>query len=332
MTKLLPAVCLLALALLATGCGEREERVSGEREKLELLLDFFPNADHAGIYAAQRGGHLEAVGLDVEIREPSDPADTIRQVAAGRVDLAISYTPEVLRARAEGQDVVSVAALVQRPLTSIISLPAARVRRPADLRGKRVGTAGIDYQSAFLRTVLERAGVDPRSVEERNVGFELSPALLNRRVDAVLGAFFNYEGVDLRRRGRNPQIIKIDEAGVPPYDELVFVANGKSLEEKEALIRSFVGAVARGTRDLGEDPDAIAALLEANPELEEALQREGVRVTLPLFAPPRGKPFGWHEAGEWRRFAKFMTERRLLKRPVPAEEAYTNDLLPGEGL
>ena len=123
-------------------------------KRVELMLDYFPNADHAGIYAAEAGGHFKQAGLDVEIRQPPDPAAPIKQVAAGRVDLAISYEPEVLRARDQGLSVVSVAAIVQEPLTSIISLPKAKIRRSADLEGKTVGTAGIDYQDAYLQTVL----------------------------------------------------------------------------------------------------------------------------------------------------------------------------------
>jgi putative hydroxymethylpyrimidine transport system substrate-binding protein len=191
----------LAIAALAAGCGEKKDVLEPQGSKeVQLLLDYFPNADHAGIYAAQAEGQFKQAGLDVKIRQPSDPAAPIKQVAAGRVDLAVSYEPEVLRARDAGLHVVSVGALVREPLTSIISLPGARIRSPKDLAGKRVGTAGIDYQAAYLRTILENAGVDPASTKTRNVGFNLNPALLTRKVDATLGGFWNYEGVDLRLR------------------------------------------------------------------------------------------------------------------------------------
>ena len=141
------------------------------------------------------------------------------------MDLAISYEPEVFRAREIGLNVVSIGALVQRPLTSIISLPKAKIRAPKDLKGKTVGTAGIDYQTAYLETILAEAGVNTDDAKVRNLGFNLTPALLTGRVDAVLGAFWNYEGTELKMRGKNPQIIRMDEAGVPTYNELVLVAN-----------------------------------------------------------------------------------------------------------
>ena len=234
---------------MLAACGEKEDTLGPKgATEMSLMLDFFPNADHAGIYAAQAGGHFEDAGLKVEIRQPPDPAAPIKQVAAGRVDLAVSYEPEVLRARDQGLKVISVGALVREPLTSIISLPAAKIRTPKDLEGKRVGYAGIDYQEAYLRTILLNAGVDPSSVKVRDVGFSLSPALLTKKVDAVIGAFWNYEGTDLRLKKRKPRIIKVDEAGVPTYDELVLVANESALERDSGRLRAFIGALARGTQ------------------------------------------------------------------------------------
>jgi putative hydroxymethylpyrimidine transport system substrate-binding protein len=325
---------LLLAALLLAGCGEKEDVLAPAGSKrVELMLDYFPNADHAGIYAAEAGGDFRRAGLDVEIRQPPDPAAPIKQVAAGRVDLAISYEPEVLWARDQGLNVVSVAAIVQEPLTSIISLPEAKIRTPADLAGKTVGTAGIDYQSAYLRTILHEAGVRPEQVRVRDVGFSLTPALLTGRVDAVLGAFWNYEGTELRLRGKRPQIIRMEQAGVPTYNELVLVANGDSLERDGDKIRAFIGALSRGTRDLRDDPDkAIQGLLDANPDLDPELQRAVVQVTLPLFFAPRGKPFGWQSPEQWQAFAAWMGDSGLLKRPPQAARAFDNELLPGSGL
>jgi putative hydroxymethylpyrimidine transport system substrate-binding protein len=333
MTIRLAALALLA-ALLLAGCGEKEDVLEPQGSKrLELMLDYFPNADHAGIYAAQAGGHFEQAGLDVAIRQPPDPAAPIKQVAAGRVDLAISYEPELLRARDQGLRVVSVGAIVQEPLTSIISLPKAKISKPADLEGKTVGTAGIDYQTAYLRTVLAEASVPADSVKERNVGFGLSPALLTGKVDAVLGAFWNYEGTELELAGRKPRIIRIEDAGVPSYNELVLVANEDALERDADKIRAFIGALSRGTRVLRDNPEeGINGLLEANPDLDPALQRAVVEVTLPLFFAPRGKPFGWQDPEQWDAFSAWMKDNELLEQPPEPAASYDNELLPGSGL
>jgi putative hydroxymethylpyrimidine transport system substrate-binding protein len=330
----LAALVCAAAVLVVAGCGEKEDVLEPSGSKrVELMLDYFPNADHAGIYAAQAGGDFKQAGLDVEIRQPPDPAAPIKQVAAGRVDLAISYEPEVLRARDQGLRVVSVGALVQEPLTSIISLPKAKISAPADLRGKTVGTAGIDYQEAYLRTILASAGVNPSTVRVRNVGFGFSPALLTGKIDAALGAFWNYEGQDLKLRGKRPRIIRIQQAGVPTYNELVLVANESTLERDRDKIRAFIGAISRGTRDLRRDPDrAIEGLLDANPDLDPELQRASVKVTLPLFFPPDDKPFGWQDPAQWDEFSAWMKDNQLLENPPDPAASYDNKLLPGAGL
>jgi len=336
--RLVAALALLAATLLLAACGEKEEPEANAgaapRERFTLLLDYFPNADHAGIYAAQATGEYERAGLDVRIEAPPDPAAPLRLLQGGRVDLAISYEPEVLLARDRGADIVSVGALVSEPLTSLIALDP-RIRRPQDLRGRRVGTAGIPYQSAYLRTILMTAGVDPASVEETNVGFNLVAPLLTGRVDAILGAFWNYEGVDLRQRGRRPTILRMDRLGVPPYDELVFTARRRDLDQDGASrLRRFLQATARGHERLREDPSlGVDPLLEANPELQRRLQEAVVRTTLPAFFPDEhDRPFGWQEPAEWQAYGEWMRRNRLVRRPPNAARALTNEFLPGEGL
>jgi putative hydroxymethylpyrimidine transport system substrate-binding protein len=329
------AALLVAVAVLVgAGCGEKKDVLEPKGSKrVELMLDYFPNADHSGIYAAQAGGDFRQAGLDVKIRQPADPSVPIKQVAAGRVDLAISYEPEVLRARDRGLHVVSVGALVQKPLTSIISLPKARIRRPKDLAGKTVGTAGIDYQTAYLRTVLLDANVEPKRTKERNVGFNLVPALVSRKVDAILGGFWNYEGVDLRLRRKRPRIIKIERAGVPTYNELVLVANQDALDRDAPKLRAFVGALSRGTVRLRKNPNqAIEGLLRANRDLDPRLQRASLKETLPLFFPPKDEPFGWQDPKHWQAFTAWMRENGLLNKIPDARGAFTNRLLPGSGL
>jgi putative hydroxymethylpyrimidine transport system substrate-binding protein len=328
------AVPLLLLLALLAGCGEKTDVLEPKGSKrVTLMLDYFPNADHAGIYAAQAAGDFKQAGLDVEIRQPADPSAPIKQVAEGRVDVAISYEPEVFRARDKGLNVVSIGALVNKPLTSIISLPEAKIRKPADLKGKTVGTAGIDYQTAYLETILDEAGLQRDAVKERNVGFSLTPALLTGKVDAVLGAFWNYEGTELKLKGKRPRIIRMEDAGVPTYDELVLVANADALERDGDKLRAFIGALSRGVRDLRADPDkAIEGLLEANPDLDPELQRAAVKVTLPLFVAPSGKPFGWQDPKEWDAFGAWMQEKNLLKQPPDVPASFDNSLLPGSGL
>jgi putative hydroxymethylpyrimidine transport system substrate-binding protein len=328
----LAALALLAMLLLAA-CGEKEEPTGApKRERLTLMLDYFPNADHAGIYAAEATGAFERAGLDVDIQAPSDPAAPLKLLSAGRVDLAITYEPELLLARDKGGELVGVGALVQRPLTSIMSIGSKAIERPAQLRGKRVGTAGIPYQSAYLEAILNEAGVDPATVKETSVGFNLVPAMLSRRVDATLGAFWNYEGVELRLQRKRPKIIRVDEVGVPTYDELVFAAREDDLARGGGKVRRFMRAVTQGHEALARDPDAgVDALLKANPDLDRRTQLASIEATLPVFAAPRGRPFGWQEPAEWAAYQRWMFDKKLLSSPGTGL-ALTNEFLEGQGL
>ena len=263
MRRLGALLASLALILVA-GCGEKDESApgGGKTEKFNIILDYFPNADHAGIYAAQAAGDYARAGLDVEIKPPPDPSAPLKLLQSGRADVVISYEPELLLARDKGANLVSVGALVQKPLTTLMSLKD--IASPQDLAGKRVGTAGIPYQSAYLQTILRNAGVDPTTVKETNVGFNLVPAMLSDKVDATLGAFWNYEGVDLKRRGRHPKILRMEKLGVPTYDELIVVARRKDLDEGfSSKLRRFLRATARGHERLRADPErGVDALLE----------------------------------------------------------------------
>ena len=332
MRRLSPALIALIAALFVAACGEREEKLGpGGERTLELMLDWVPNPDHAGIYAAEGRGFFRDVDLGVTIRRPADPSAPIKQVAAGRVDLAISYEPEVLRARDEGAKVVSVAAIVPEPLTSVVSLPGNEVPNAGALRGKTVGTAGIDYQEAFLDAMLRRANVDPADVQRRNVGFDLQKALLTKRVDATLGGFANVEVVDLELQRKNPTHFTVDEAGIPPYNELVLVTSEDTLERKRGEIQSFLAALSRGTKLAQDDPATAAGFLaRANRELDPRLLREGTEAT--PFSQANGKPFGYQDPKAWDTFAQFMRDAGVLKKDPDAGAAFTNDLLPGTGL
>jgi putative hydroxymethylpyrimidine transport system substrate-binding protein len=325
------AVALLALALGLAACGEKSENTNGEKEALTLTLDFYPNPDHAGIYLAQKLGYFAEAGLDVNIQTPSDPSAPIKQVAAGRSDLAISYEPEVILAREQGLDVKAVAAVVNRPLTSMIWLKKSGIQGVGGLRGKTVATAGIPYQDAYLKTILARAKLTPSDVKAVNVGFGLLPALLGGQAQAMLGGFSNVEGVDLRLRGKDPVITPVDKLGVPSYDELVLVAQGKRLQEDPQAIRLFIAALARGTAAAAKNPKAAEkALLEANPDLDPKLTRAELAATLPLLDPPRGKqPYGYMDPAPWGEFAGWMRDNELINGLPAAASLLSNDYLPG---
>ncbi|HWC48579.1 MAG TPA: ABC transporter substrate-binding protein [Solirubrobacterales bacterium] len=333
MTRLrIPAIALaaLALALALAACGAKSEGGGSERESFSLTLDFYPNPDHAGIYMAQKLGYFEEAGLDVNIAAPSDPAAPVKQVAAGRTDLAITYEPEVALAHDQGLDVVAVGALVNRPLTSLIWLNESGIKGVGDLKGKTIATAGIPYQDAFLKTILARVHLTPDDVKSVNVGFGLIPALASGSAQAMLGGYSNVEGVDLRERGKAPVVTPVDQLGVPTYDELVFVANREKLEEDPQKFHLFLAALERGTKAAAEKPsEATTTITEANPDLEPKLAAAEVKATLPLLSAETGnQPYGYMDPKEWEAFVGWMRDNELIGSLPKASELLDNSYLP----
>jgi len=335
--SVLLAAAAVACSVLLSACGAKQDTLSTSAAKpFTVMLDFFPNADHAALYSAIAHGDFRAVGLDVQPQTPAEPADPLKLLAAGRVDMAISYEPELLLARDEGLKLVSIGALVQRPLTSIIALPAQHITKVADLAGRRVGTAGIPYQAAELRSALDAAGVSPATVQEVNVGFNLVPAMLSGKVAATLGGFWNYEAIQLQLMHRKPVVIPIDRAGVPTYDELVLVVRADEARSRGQDLRAFLAALTHGQQEVRADPGAAAALLvRANPDLEPKLQLASIEQTLPATLPAEsGKPYGYQDPAAWAAFGRWMYSHGLL-RNNPSTTGFpplTDEFLPGQGI
>lgn len=322
----------VALVAVVTACGEKDESVEpGGSQQFDLVLDFYVNPDHAGILMAKQRGYFERAGLDVRTRVPSDPSAPIKEVAAGRADLAISYEPEVYLAHEQGLEVTAIASLVDEPLTSLISLPEAGIAAPEDLRDKTIATAGIPYQADYLATILQRAGLSPSNVEQVDVGLNLLPALLGGQADAILGGFRNIEGVDLAERGESPVVVPVNELGVPTYDELVLVAGSERLEDDPEDLRLFVSALAKGTADAVADPrGATEAVVEAGNGLDPKLTAAEVSATLPLLAKASDEPFGFLDSEEWDIFASWMVDNELIEDAPDTGEVLSNELLPAE--
>ncbi len=335
MRRALIIAALLSFAL--AGCGEKQEAATGSAgstQQFTLMLDWFPNADHAGIYQALADHDFAKAGLDVHVQVPSDPATPLKLLAAGKIDAAISYEPEVLLARDQNQPLVSVAALVQRPLTSIVSIGSKHITSPAKLKGKRVGDAGIPYQHAYLTTILARAGVPQSSVKEINVGANLVPAMLSGRVDATLGAFWNYEAIQLSQLHKHPNVIHMEQVGVPTYDELVVVVRKNMIINHPDVVRRFVQALGRGYEAVRRNPQgAVDTLVHASSGLDPKLQLASVEATLPAFFPAdSANPWGWQDPKQWTAYGQWMLSHHLISNPNAVVDASTNELLAGQGL
>jgi putative hydroxymethylpyrimidine transport system substrate-binding protein len=261
---------LLAAALLAApiGCGGGGAEPGAPRGAT-LVLDFQPNAVHSGIYAAEATGDFGDEGLDLTIREPSSTADSAKLLESGRADFAVMDINDFGIARERGLDLVAIAAIVQRPLASVIARDRNEIRTPADLAGKTIGVTGVPSDDAVLDTVLRSGGVDPSSVHRVTIGFNAVADLAAGKLDAAT-AFWNAEGVQLEQRGIPIREFRVDQFGAPRYPELVLVAKAGD----EQLGVRLTAALMRGYEVLGRDPQkALDDLFDQVPGLDRSAQQ-----------------------------------------------------------
>lgn len=284
-------------------------------DKLTLLLDWFVNPDHAPLYVAQARGYFRDAGLEVEMIAPADPNDPPKLVAAGKADLAISYQPQLHIQVDQGLPLVRIGTLVATPLNSLVVLADGPIQTIADLKGRKIGFSVGGFEDAILKAMLERAGLGLDDVELINVNFSLSPSLVSGQVDAVIGAYRNFELNQMDIVGKPGRAFYVEEEGVPPYDELIVVAHKDRLDDPR--YRRFLTALERGVQYLVNRPqESWELFLEINPDLDDELNRRAWRDTLPRFAL---RPAAL-DRGRYDRFADFLMDQGLIAKAPPVAD------------
>ncbi|CTQ72520.1 ABC transporter substrate-binding protein [Roseibium alexandrii] len=283
-------------------------------EKLTVLMDWFTNPDHAPLITAQAMGFFEAEGLDVELIEPADPAMPPKLVAAGQADIAISYQPTLHAQIEEGLPLKWIGTLVETPLNSLIVLKDGPIKELKDLKGKKIGFSVSGFEDAMLGQMLRSVDLSVDNVELINVNFALSPSLMSGQVDAVIGAYRNFELTQIEIEGKEGKAFYPEENGVPIFDELIYVVHKDKTDDPRYA--KFMAAIEAATIFLTNHPDeAWNAFIEAYPNLNDELNKRAWADTLPRFAK---RPAALDE-GRYQRFAEFMAENDLISKVVPVD-------------
>lgn len=283
-------------------------------DRLTVMLDWFINPDHAPLYVALERGYFAEQGLDVRFVAPSDPNDPPKLVAAGRADIAVSYQPQLHLQVARGLPLRRIATLVATPLNSLVVLEDGPIQTIADLKGKKVGFSVGGFEDALLGAMLERHGLTLDDIELINVNFSLSPSLISGQVDAVIGAFRNFELNQMDILNRPGRAFFVEEEGVPGYDELILVANANNLDDPR--LTRFLTALEQGVQYLVNHPDESWQLfIKGRNDLDDELNRRAWAATLPRFAL---RPAAL-DRGRYARFAEFLKERGMLETVLPTK-------------
>lgn len=285
------------------------------QDKLTVLLDWFVNPDHAPLIVAQEKGFFKAAGLEVELIAPADPSLPPKLVAAGKADLAVSYQPQLHVQVGQGLPLIRIGTLVSTPLNSLVVLRDGPIKKITDLKGKKVGFSVGGFEDALLQSMLVKHGLTLKDVELINVNFSLSPALIAGKVDAVIGAFRNFELNQMDIIKRPGRAFFPEEEGVPAYDELIVVA--KKDKAYDPRYRRFLDAVENAVTFLINHPDdAWKLFIKNNKKLDNELNRRAWRDTLPRLAL---RPAAFDKV-RYQRFAAFLKEQRLIKKVLPVSD------------
>lgn len=308
----LSAALALVLALFATPAA-----AAG---KMTVLLDWFVNPDHGPLIIAREKGFFRDEGLEVDLVAPADPNDPPKLVAAGKADLAVSYQPQLHLQVAEGLPLVRVGTLVSTPLNSLVVLRDGPVKSIADLKGRKVGFSVGGFEDALLGAMLAGHGLTLEDIELVNVNFSLSPSLVSGQVDAVIGAFRNFELNQMDIVERPGLAFYPEEEGVPAYDELILVTNRNNVASP--LLPKFLRALERATFYVINHPDESWKIFSAaGKDLGDELNRRAWRDTLPRFAL---RPAAL-DVGRYKRFAAFLKALGLIGKDLPPLGEYAID-------
>ncbi len=278
-------------------------------KEFTVLLDWFVNPNHGPILAAQELGFFREAGLDAKIVPPADPNDPPRLVAAGRGDVAVSYPHTQIMQAVQEIPTARIGALIDTPLSTITVLADGPIKTLADFRGRRIGFSISGIEVALMRAMLASAGVRENEVQAINVNFSLSPALLTRRVDGVIGAFRNFELFQLELEGSKGRAFYLEDHGVPLHDALIFTAHRSRARAGDPALRGFLDAVERGAQYCVNNPDeAWKLFLKGRGQLDNELNRRAWRATLPRFAHSPAAI----DRTRYKRFAEFLAASSLI--------------------
>jgi len=293
-----------------------------------LILDFTPNAVHAGIYRALAEGWYRRENIELQVIEPSETSDTLRLIDAGRADFGLADGSDVAAEIAHGGDGEAVMAIAQQPLGGLIARASEHLRSPAALQGGTVGITGVPSDSAVLDTEVRAAGGDPAKVRVVNVGFNGAQALRGGQIDAFTG-FWPADGVQLQVSGEGITTFKLNDWGGPPYPGLVAFTTRHLITAQPALVRDFVAATVRGYEATLRDPGASLEDLErANRGLEPRFTAASLQAYLPLFDAGGRVPFGTLQPAHIAALSRWMVAHRLIGAPVAPARYGTNAFLP----
>ncbi|AQS04830.1 ABC transporter substrate-binding protein [Clostridium beijerinckii] len=321
---------IMLVSLVFSGCSsasnnKEDKSATKELKEVNVLLDWYPNAVHSFLYAAEEQGYFKEAGLKVNLITPAGTDDGIKLVAAGKADLAISYPKQIILARGENIPVKSVGAIVRSSLNQLMVRKDSGVKTLKDLEGKKVGYASFDIDKETVKAMVAQAGGDPSKVEFVDVGYDLMPGIETKQVDAIIGGYINHEKILLEKKGIELETFAPADFGVPNNYELAFVASDDAIKNNNDTIQAFLGAAKKGFEYTQKNPDkALDLILKAQNEsfpLDEETEKKSLEILLPLMENESGK-FLSQDKENWNNNIKWLKDKNLLQGDVDSKDVF----------
>ncbi|NYC48192.1 putative hydroxymethylpyrimidine transport system substrate-binding protein [Clostridium beijerinckii] len=320
----------MLVSLVFSGCSsasnnKEDKSATKELKEINVLLDWYPNAVHSFLYAAEEQGYFKEAGLKVNLITPAGTDDGIKLVAAGKADLAISYPKQIILARGENIPIKSVGAIVRSSLNQLMVRKDSGVKTLKDLEGKKVGYASFDIDKETVKAMVAQAGGDPSKVEFVDVGYDLMPGIETKQVDAIIGGYINHEKILLEKKGIELETFAPSDFGVPNNYELAFVASDDAIKNNNDTIQAFLGAAKKGFEYTQKNPDkALDLILKAQNEsfpLDEETEKKSLEILLPLMENESGK-FLSQDKENWNNNIKWLKDKNLLQADVDSKDVF----------
>ncbi len=326
MKKILSCLVILALLIVPAGCQQEDGQDEG-KEKVTVLLDWFPNTNHTGLYVAQEVGYYEEEGLEVEIIQPAE-GGTSQLIASGQGDFGVSYQEEVTIARSQDIPVVAIAALIQHNTSGFASPTDRNIKTPLDFEGKSYGGWGSPAETAILKVLMDKYQSDVNKVNFINIGSADFFTSIQKDIDFSL-IYWGWTGIEAELRNLELNFFPIgEEIEALDFYTPVLIANEDKIAQEPDLISRFMQATTRGYQYAIESPEEAAGiLLQKVPELDPELVRASQQYLAGQYQA-EAAAWGVMKPEVWKNYADFMYENKLIETNIDASQAFTNDFLP----
>jgi len=328
--KLISLFSVLTL-LLFSACSQEDANDVKEKKELKdvtLMLDWFPNTNHTGIYVALEKGYYEEQGLNVEIQEPGEGLSAEQVVASGQSDFAISYQEALTQARSTGIPIVSIAAIIQENTSAFASLKEANITSPKDFEGKRYGGWGSPTEEAVLKALSDKYGIDYSKIEQVTLGQTDFFQSIGRDADFEW-IYYGWDGVEALRQGIELNYIFLKD--IDPalnYYTPIIVTSEEKIEQNPDMVKAFMAATAKGYDFAIKNPEEAANILIKHvPDLNEELVKASQKWLSEQYQG-EAEQWGIQKEEVWKRFADWMYNQNLIENNIDSKKAFTNEFLP----